>query len=67
MLRAGTPKVGEIAWLEAAGTEFAGQQSHQGQPHPLADAKGPKKLAFRVFNGRGDRVRGGESQAYTST
>lgn len=66
MLRAGVPQVGEIVRLASAGAQFARQQAHQGQPDPLADAKGLKELALGVFKGGRNRVHSGESQAYTS-
>src|ERR1035438_3625135 len=43
MLRAWAPgyvEVGKVGHLPSAGAEFSRQQSHQGQPNPLTEAKG---------------------------
>lgn len=53
----------EIAAVESsAGAEFAGQQSHEREPGPLAEAKRPEQLFLRVFNGQRDGVDGGDRQ-----
>jgi hypothetical protein len=60
-------EVREVRYLASARAKFPGQQSNQAKPPPLAEAKGPQKLPFRVLKGRRNRVYSGEWQAYTST
>ena len=53
----------EIAAVESsAGAKFAGQQSHEREPGPLAEAKGLEELLLSVFNGQRDGVDGGDRQ-----
>lgn len=53
----------EIAAIEsAAGAKFAGQQSHEREPGPLAEAKGLEQLLLRVLDGKRDGVDGGDRQ-----
>jgi hypothetical protein len=54
-------KVGHVK-IASAGTEFAGQQSDEGEAHPLAKAKGLQKLPLGMFEGGRDRVNGGKWQ-----
>ena len=53
----------EIAATESsARAEFARQQSHKGEPGPLAEAKRLEQLLLRVFDGQRDGVDGGNRQ-----
>ena len=51
-----TGHAGDVA--APAGTEFAGQQSHEREAHPLSEAEWLQELPPRVLNGGRDRVDG---------
>jgi hypothetical protein len=52
--------------MASAGTQFPGQQSHEGKPRPLAEAKRLQQLPLGMLKGGRNRVHGGEWQARTS-